>query len=71
MSEDREQWLRAGAILAKDPSVRVKCPECGHYNLDVTDKDIDESHFERHIHCPECNGHEAILIRKADQSKRP
>ena len=57
-------WIDAAKRLAADPSARVLCPKCKHYILDVRDKEVNDTHIERTLTCPECNVSEAIYMKK-------
>lgn len=60
----RQDWILAGALLASEPTEKVKCPECKQYFLDIFDEDVDSQSFERHLKCPECDGHEVLFLSK-------
>jgi|EndMetStandDraft_9_1072997.scaffolds.fasta_scaffold1348207_1 uncharacterized Zn finger protein len=62
----RELWIKAGSLLAIDPKIRVKCPECGEADLDVFDTKAGEDHFERHMRCPKCGAYNALYKHTGD-----
>ncbi|TGQ66636.1 MAG: hypothetical protein E5V49_05265 [Mesorhizobium sp.] len=59
----KELWIEAGKMLALDPKVSVKCPDCGEADLKVFDTPAGATHFERHLRCLECGAYNAQLKR--------
>jgi DNA-directed RNA polymerase subunit RPC12/RpoP len=78
VSDTGKRWIEAAAVLSKDPTASVFCPECGERNLTVQDIPLewvgpkaleiewDTPHIDRLIQCPACGSHNYILMRKLD-----
>jgi hypothetical protein len=50
------KWREAANILAKDPTAKVKCPECGVGNLLVKDVLIEgQRKLDRYMQCDSCS----------------
>lgn len=59
----RNAWIEAAKILCANPLSSVRCPECEHAFLQVTDERIDDTHIDRRLQCPECNRDEFIFMQ--------
>ena len=63
MNKVTERWIRAGTILAADPTAKVLCPQCGDGYLEVSDEVGDRTGgFDRYLRCPICDATE-VLVR--------
>jgi hypothetical protein len=66
-SDLRSRWLEAARILGDDASATVRCPQNGDGFLAVHDVVVDTGGdvltHERHLHCPACGAHNAVLMR--------
>lgn len=62
----RQKWIEAGKILAEDPQIKVLCPECGQYDLQVIDirSELDQVIVERKMSCPFCYSKNYIRLRR-------
>lgn len=65
---DHSQWIEAAKQLTENPYAQVLCPECGLAFLSVEDKQVDDSHFERHFKCSNCGSHETVFKRRVPDS---
>ncbi len=63
-------WVQAAVILAKDPTVKVICPESSDDFLEVLDiaSPTDASLIERHMRCPTCGAHNSMRMRTDNKS---
>lgn len=60
----RDKWIEAGKMLAKDPLMRVLCPDCNAKYLTVEDIRYNSSELERQMQCSNCGGHNVLRLRR-------
>lgn len=65
---EHTNWIEAAKILIENPNQQVLCPQCGMSPLRVEDEQLDRTHIDRHLKCPNCHAHEVILKRISDES---
>ena len=66
MSKDKVmKWVEVGKILGADPNKCVKCPECEHEYLEITDvpNALNPIEFERCISCPKCQSRNFLRMK--------
>lgn len=61
--KDHSKWIEAAKQLVENQYAQVLCPECGMGFLGIEDNQVDETHFERHLKCPNCGAHETVFKR--------
>ncbi|WP_336774764.1 hypothetical protein [Paenibacillus sp. MMO-58] len=65
----KKEWIDAAKLLANNPNLSTKCPDCGNYILEVVDVDspLNAVDFERYVTCPQCKA-QAVLKMKRKES---
>ena len=60
IKEMNELWKEMRIQLAKNPKLKIPCPNCSHEYVQVLDVEAeiksDPTLFERIIFCPNCGG---------------
>ena len=64
MKNTQKEWIVIAEKIIKDPSLKIKCPNCGYDYLQVWDEPFqaDPSRLERHVCCENCKWMNSILI---------
>jgi len=66
MKKDTEKWIKAGSILAKDPTEKVLCPVCQKKNLEVEDirSETNPDMVERYLFCFACGAKNVLRLNR-------
>lgn len=66
MNKDKVlKWVEVGKILGADSNECVKCPECEHEHLEITDvpNALNPIEIERCISCPNCQSRNFLRMK--------
>ena len=66
MATKTQKWILAGKLIAENPSVKVRCPECEKDDLAVQDiKNVNNPlELERIMHCTTCGARNILRLRR-------
>lgn len=66
MISKTQRWIEAGKLIADNPYVKIKCPECEQNDLEVQDikNKYNPSEFERIMYCSNCGARNILRLKR-------
>ncbi|WP_219836126.1 hypothetical protein [Paenibacillus sp. R14(2021)] len=65
----KEEWIDAAKLLATDPTISIKCPDCkDHVLIEVVDIDspLNTVEFETYMTCPRCKAQAVLRLQRKE-----
>ncbi|MFC5448966.1 hypothetical protein [Paenibacillus aestuarii] len=64
----KKEWIEATKLLANDPTISIKCPDCESHVIEVLDVDspLNAVDFERYMTCPHCEARAVLRMKRKE-----